>query len=300
MRTIRRIVKHRKGLSFELNSGFYKGTMLTLLSRGAARLFDVQLETPEGLSPSEEDEEALSIDINALTALLPSPDVPWRRITDVYGQTISPIYKSIRDMLMEDAEHVARLLSELEPLEELEVDSQNKASEAAPAVPSLQDPPSSLKARHSRGYPSPEVATSHPHSHRKRRRSSDSPDHPVLIPSTHPSTPSIIITPCATLQCPSSSWVPLQDASYGNKLAVPGYAHFNSCFAPLILKPGHIPLVECWKWKEGHWWAIIPDLEEQGRKGWFSRPLSGRRRAARLFRTETMPADFRSHDLANV
>jgi hypothetical protein len=27
---------------------------------------------------------------------------------------------------MEDAEHVARLLSELEPLEELEVDSQNK------------------------------------------------------------------------------------------------------------------------------------------------------------------------------
>jgi hypothetical protein len=29
-------------------------------------------------------------------------------------------------MLMEDAEHVARLLSELGPLEELEVDSQNK------------------------------------------------------------------------------------------------------------------------------------------------------------------------------
>jgi len=264
--------------------------MLASLSRGAARLLDayVRFEIPEGLSPSDEDEEALSIDVNALTALLPSPDVPWRRITDVCGQTISPIYKSIRDMLMEDAEHVARILSELEPLE-LEVDSQNKESEATVVVPSLQDP-LSLKTRRSHGYPSPEVAT-YPHSHRKRRRSCDSPDHPVLIPSTHPSTPSIVITPCVTLQCPSSSWVPLQDASYGNKLAVPGYAHMNSCFAPLILKPGHVPLVECWKWKEGHWWAIIPDLEEQGRKGWFSRPLSARRRVVRPFRTETIPVD---------
>jgi ribosomal protein L32 len=33
--------------------------MLALLSRRAARLLDVRLETPEGLSPSEENGEAL-------------------------------------------------------------------------------------------------------------------------------------------------------------------------------------------------------------------------------------------------
>jgi hypothetical protein len=46
------------------------------------------------------------------------PEVPWGRIARVYGQSISPIYKSIQNMLIEDVDHVVNLLSGLEPLEE--------------------------------------------------------------------------------------------------------------------------------------------------------------------------------------
>ena len=53
-----------------------------------------------------------------MTKLLPSPDFPWRRVAGVCGQTISPVYKGIQDMLNEDVENVTRLLYELEPVEE--------------------------------------------------------------------------------------------------------------------------------------------------------------------------------------
>lgn len=251
--------------------------MLGLLFRGAARLLDVRLEDTEG---SPQDEEAFSFDMNALGALLPSSDFPWRRMAGVYGQTISPMFKSIHGVLMEDADHITRLLSELEPLEEVDQNDRSKA----PVPVSYPQHPFSPNTRHCREYPLPGETTP-PDCYRKRRQSFNPPDHPVLIPSTHPSIPSILITPCAPSQCPSEARVPLQDASYGNKLAVPGYPHLNSCSAPLILKPAHEPLVERWKWREGHWWAIVPDLEVQRRKGWFSRPISARRRAARPCRT---------------
>jgi hypothetical protein len=45
----------------------------------------------------------------------PLPDFTWRRVAGMYGHTITPMYKSIQNMLNEDAEHVAQILYELEP-----------------------------------------------------------------------------------------------------------------------------------------------------------------------------------------
>lgn len=248
--------------------------MLARLSRGTARLLDVRLESRDDSSHLPEDEETFSIDINALTKLLPSPDFPWRRVAGVCEQTISPVYKGIQDMLNEDVENVTRLLYELEPVEEEgEMDVKVNYAAATPA-----------------SYPTGDT-TPLPTCYHKRRCSLNALDHPLLIPATHPSVPSILITPCAPSPRPFFSCVPLQDASYGNQLVVPGYPHLNSCFAPLIMKPGHTPLVEKWQWKEGHWWAVVPDLEVQGRKGWFSRPIRARRRAARPCRAGPPSAD---------
>lgn len=110
--------------------------MLALLSRGTSHFLNVRLESKADSSHLSEDGDAIvslgllassepklicaqSIDINALSSfLLPSPDLPWRRVASVCGTTVSNAYKSIQDTLTEDVEHFARLLCELEPLEE--------------------------------------------------------------------------------------------------------------------------------------------------------------------------------------
>lgn len=54
--------------------------------------------------------------MDALRALvLPLPDIAWQRVAGMCGRTISPMYKSLQDMLHEDAENIAHILSELEP-----------------------------------------------------------------------------------------------------------------------------------------------------------------------------------------
>jgi hypothetical protein len=113
--------------------------MLAVLSQaklGAARLLDVRLEATDDSSHSLEDEEAFvsrailkpakslnlnvvsqSLDMNAITAFFPSPDSSWRHVAGVCGQAISPAYKSIRTVLNEDVENIARLLYDLDPWE---------------------------------------------------------------------------------------------------------------------------------------------------------------------------------------
>lgn len=74
---------------------------------------------------------------------------------------------------------------------------------------------------------------------------------------------------------------------------MPGYHLLNHSFPPQNVNNDNIPmgrvnppLIEKWKWKEGRWWAVIPDVGTQERKGWYSRPVSARRRAARPSRAD--------------
>jgi len=115
---------------------------------------------------------------------------------------------------------------------------------------------------------------------RRRRRSSSPIDHPLIIPSTHHTIPMIIVTPCPSQSCDDMSRPPVQDSSFGNRLILPkSYPVFNDVFPPLLpaLYPP-LPAVEKWRWADGHWWAVVPTLEEQKRQGLFSRPLVVKKR----------------------
>lgn len=98
---------------------------------------------------------------------------------------------------------------------------------------------------------------------------------PELNTTSH-GLPSIVVTPCPSQARDRSGWVPFQDASFGNRLVVPSYPVVNDVFPPMVAKSS--PIVEQWKFADGHWWALLPSLDEQMQRGMFSRPIHCRRR----------------------
>lgn len=100
---------------------------------------------------------------------------------------------------------------------------------------------------------------------------------PLRIENDNPSIPTIVITPCETEERESSCWVPVQDACFGNQLVVPSHPVVNEVFPPLLARP--MMCGRKWEYREGHWRAVLPSLEEQVRRGLFSRVLSAKRRA---------------------
>jgi hypothetical protein len=252
--------------------------MLARLSMNSAQYLSLPFETSEFSIP-EEDEEWL-VDIDALKRLVqPLPDLAWSRVTGMCQRTIAPVCKSLQTMLQDDAERVARVLSELEPPEDgvdcsqdkllpVSLDATNNSnttSSSTGAIPSERILPP---------LPPPPLFEVCPT--RKRRRSSTPP---LVIPSTHPTTPTIVITPCNQPQpCDvAPSRPPFQDSSFGNRLTLPkSYPVFNDVFPPLLPTALHPPLssVERWQWVDGHWRAVLPTLEEQVKSGLFSRPVA--------------------------
>ncbi|CDO73149.1 hypothetical protein BN946_scf185007.g204 [Trametes cinnabarina] len=103
-------------------------------------------------------------------------------------------------------------------------------------------------------------------------------DDPIVIHHHDPSLPTIIITPCPSAPRESACLVPYQDAAFGNKLPIPTHPALNDVYPPLVAKP--FPLVENWRYEDGHWHAQLPPVQEQMSKGMFSRPLSTRRQRA--------------------
>ncbi len=99
-----------------------------------------------------------------------------------------------------------------------------------------------------------------------------------MITNDDPSIPTIVVTPCASLPRASACLIPYQDAAFGNRLPVPTHPALNDVFPPLVAKP--FPLVERWRYEDGHWYAQLPPVQEQMSKGMFSRPLSTRRQRA--------------------
>jgi hypothetical protein len=65
------------------------------------------------------------------------------------------------------------------------------------------------------------------------------------------------------------------------KLTVPMHPVFNQCFPPQI-PPLSVPQLEEWRYVHGHWWAIVPTLEEQARNGLFSRALVIKKKPSRM------------------
>lgn len=103
----------------------------------------------------------------------------------------------------------------------------------------------------------------------------------VIIPSTHPSTPSIIITLAPPQSREMSSCIPYQNQAFGNLLPVPSHPVFNTIHPPMSLDSNILPYLDNWQWENGHWETVLPSLEEQHRRGLFSRAISSKRKACR-------------------
>lgn len=95
--------------------------------------------------------------------------------------------------------------------------------------------------------------------------------------------PTIVITPVDSQPPEKSSWVPIQDTCFGARLTVPTHSALNAAHPPMVLPSyAFIPLQSFvrWTYKFGHWCAVPPGLDEQDRKGIFSRPVGIRRRTS--------------------
>ncbi|EIM92362.1 uncharacterized protein STEHIDRAFT_143747 [Stereum hirsutum FP-91666 SS1] len=236
------------------------------LSQASSRVLDVRLETGGTAVSLPVEEQEISLNVEALYALLPAaPQLHWRSVAGLCGSTVAPVYRSLQRRLLDDVEQVATMLVDL--------GLQNEADEDFESIPQpLEDiilEPDTLI----------ESLPGHDRERSPSRRKSKSPERqgPLRIENDDPSIPTIVITPCEAEERESSCWVPVQDACFGNQLVVPSHPVVNDVYPPLLAKP--MMCGRKWEYTEGHWRAVLPSLEEQVRRGLFSRVLSAKRRA---------------------
>ncbi|KAI0800798.1 hypothetical protein C8Q74DRAFT_1238800 [Fomes fomentarius] len=253
--------------------------MLARLSLAASRTLVSTIELGGRYAGSRDDEgEVLSLNVEELCQLvLPLPQLAWSRVSDICTRNVGPVYSAIRNTLQNDVEQLAQLFVDLEASSEQETYFE----------PSERDVlPTSLR----RCQSTDNLAALPPVPPRARRRSSLrqlEDDNVLVISNDDPSIPTIVITPCPSLPREVTCLVPYQDAAFGNRLPVPTHPVLNDVFPPLVARP--FPLVERWRYEDGHWRAQLPPVQEQMSKGMFSRPLSTRRqRALDASRTRAM------------
>ncbi|EMD32520.1 hypothetical protein CERSUDRAFT_118562 [Gelatoporia subvermispora B] len=236
--------------------------MISRIARSAGRALRAPLDAEDYASTRE---ELLLVDVDGLRELVrPLPDIAWAKVAQACVRTVSPVYRAISNTLHDDVEEVARLLADLET-PSLAAPSEEVANKAGQSSVLPSETPSLTVATPPLDRPP-----------RKRRRSSAAT--PIVITTSDPSLPTIIITLCPSQPRDRACLVPYQDASFGNRLAVPAHPVLNAVFPPLVAAP--CPLVEQWRYERGHWRALLPDPEEQFAKGMFSRPFLGRRQKA--------------------
>jgi len=101
----------------------------------------------------------------------------------------------------------------------------------------------------------------------------------VLNGRRTPLIPTIIITPAPYQPREKSSLVPIQDTSFGARLAVPSHLPLNNVHPPMALSASapQVWSMRGWNYRHGHWYAVVPHLDEQDQRGLFSRPIWPRR-----------------------
>ncbi|KAI0718895.1 hypothetical protein C8T65DRAFT_803371 [Cerioporus squamosus] len=264
--------------------------MLARLSLAASRTFVSTIEVGEQCSASEDEREVLSLNVEELCQLVrPLPQLAWGTVSHICTRTIIPVYSAISSTLHDDVEGLAQLFVDMETaaierdayFEPTERDvlptrlkrcqsTENLAVSLSPSLPPRARRRSSVRVclRAQLAVPLSALLTD---------RGLQS-NNPLVIENDDPSIPTIVITPCPSLPREVACLVPYQDAAFGNRLPVPTHPVLNDVFPPLLAKP--FPLVERWRYEDGHWHAQLPPVQEQMSKGMFSRPLSTRRQRA--------------------
>jgi hypothetical protein len=212
-------------------------------------------------------DNGMSVDVNVLACL----DLSWRGLC---GQTIEPVYRGLKSVVEEDLDTVARLLSELDPLGE---EQTNEKLEGPPQPQPSSSGPRIYGVAEDSALACPEISL--PERPRRKRRRSSALIEPLVIKPTHPSAPTIIVSPCPSQARETSSWVPYQDAAFGARLTVPTYAPSNGTFPPLVAPFDLDDRADDWKYVNGHWCAVLPTQDEQRRRGLYSKSVVSRRRS---------------------
>ncbi|KAK0199061.1 hypothetical protein F5146DRAFT_1021977 [Armillaria mellea] len=244
--------------------------MLAQLSIGAKQVLELSSRLTGG---SDDEDQPLVINLEVLLQdlALQVPDV-WRRAATIYGESIHPACSNLRTMLSGDVERMEKFFLELETHDD----------DDGPLVSDL-DPPCPMNL-------TPDASSSTSRSQQRRSRSvsqSASISFGSAFDMYQPSPPNFQVPEIVLTLCPSqprdiSCCVPIQDSAYNQRLTVPTHTTVNSVFPPMRARSPPVKSVKDWIWRDGHWQAILPDLDEQARRGIFSRPSSnGRRRVTR-------------------
>lgn len=240
-------------------------------------------------------------------AVEPLPEIALRSLTTAWSGAIVPVCQKIHETLHDDVEHLVQVLADLEPPYEPVIDNVSQTTRSFSSYSGFTFP-SSSQTSHSRYSVRTSCHIRTPRSqisgHIRRRslRVRDGnlsryacfhvifsplvPDAAAFFNQSSPCSndscaepsdllPIIMITPCPSEPHDTSCLVPYQDAAFGLRLTVPAHPVLNEVFPPLVTKP--FPLVENWRYENGHWRALLPSLEEQVTKGMFSRPIATRR-----------------------
>ncbi|KAJ7654733.1 hypothetical protein B0H17DRAFT_1099734 [Mycena rosella] len=201
-----------------------------MLARLSAAASQVEFSAPG--------DEHFFFDMDTFRLVLPVPDITWGCVAQMCERAMNPMYKGLYSILEQDMEHVAQVLAALES------DSERVDHYMVPCdVP--HNGPSTAP---SNGVPKPE--------------SND----PLVIRSSHPSVPTIVITPCPRPPRETSCQVPYQDSAFGNQLSVPSLPSFNQSFPPMM-PPRRVSArgINHWIWTNGHWQAALGALEPRPR-----------------------------------
>ncbi|KAF5312132.1 hypothetical protein D9619_002729 [Psilocybe cf. subviscida] len=234
--------------------------MLARLTLGAARLLDVRIEPVNGsshsLQDSEDEDSALIVDLDAFRIFLPTfPDNSWRDLAVSCGRAVAPMCTTVHEMFQADVDSVAHLLLDLE---DTKFRDALPVGIVEPVTVKPDDVPVSQTARI-------------PHETKKRRRTFRGKS--IVISSSNPSVPTIIITLSPSQPREMSCRLPLQDSAFGELLVVPGHPTFNTLHTPPTTNSRSHSVICNWKWEAGRWHAILPPIQEQERRHIFSRPL---------------------------
>lgn len=233
--------------------------MFARLSRQGTQWLTVHVE--RSLS-SHEDGDGISVDVSLASLVHPS-DLSWSHFTGLCERSILPVYKSLRNIVEGDIEHVSRLLSELDPLGEHGLSEQDATNAGASTLPNscCGSLPAEGRSRH-------------------HRRPSSLTELPIVVRPFDPSAPIVIVTPCPGEAKETSCWVPCQDASFGMRLTVPTHVALNEVYPPSLTDcTNAVHRIDEWQYINGHWYAVVPPPAEQCRRGLYSRPASGRVRS---------------------
>ncbi|KAI5124142.1 hypothetical protein M0805_000953 [Coniferiporia weirii] len=198
-----------------------------------------------------------------------------------YGNVLSPLCLYARSSLSLDIEKIVLSLHEADPAFTSQNTCPNGPAEDIYIIPFptarvCNEPSSSSSDESVEEQKSP--AERHLHT----RDAVNAPQ--AMLPQTFP-LPTVVITAAPPQSRQMSSCVPVQDTCFGARLTVPSHSALNDVHPPMVASSypfGPVDFsVRAWLYKHGHWCAIALGLEEQERKGIFSRPVGLRRRTIR-------------------